>query len=108
MKLYTVCIIFSLSTRKTNTSACESFWDDYDDSIFSEICDLEEMEKVNIDQELKTNNVTNNLLSTNTENTTKRKYCTTESNKPHQCQDNIEEHNKIMIKKLKHNSLFKF
>lgn len=80
---------------------CEDLWEDCDDSLFSEICDTEAIEKVNVDEDIQTNEVKHSLLPDNAESTPKRKYCATESN------ETIEERKKIMIKKLKSNSLFK-
>lgn len=111
-------------------------WDDCDDSLFSQICDIDEVEKVDIGVHIQTNSEINScLLSKKTENCIKRKYCVTESesNEPVQTNSEIysslfpknaenytkrkyystesrepkDELKKNMLKKLKHNSLFK-
>lgn len=79
---------------------CENLWDDCDDSLFSEICNIDEIEKVNEDLQ---KNDYNSLSSANLVNTSKRKYCAIESNCSNQ--ENLEKQ-KSMIKKLKNNSLF--
>lgn len=89
-------------SSNVNTSVCESYWEDCDDSIFSEMCDTIDTIKVNVNEEVQNNEV--NL--TNSENAAKRKYCATECNKPQQ-QLIVEERKNNMIKKLKKNSLFK-
>ena len=81
----------------SNSSACDNFWDECDDSIFSEICDSDEIKKCGIDRDVEMNEVHDSLIPKNDENPTKRKYCTTESNGP--CLEIIER-NKTMIKKL--------
>jgi len=84
-------------------SVCESYWEDCDDSIFSEICDtVDESKKVNVIEEVQNNEVDNDC-TTNAENMTKRKYCATESNG-----QLVGERKNTMMKKLKTNSLFKF
>lgn len=94
----------------TNVGEFESLWDDCDESLFNEICDVDEMEKIDkksmlqVNQDVETNDV--NLLCENTESTTKRKYCAIESDEP--IESKIKECRKSMITKLKNNSLFKF
>jgi len=85
---------------------CDNFWDECDDSIFSEICDTDEIKKCAVDGDVEINEVHSSLIPKNDENPTKRKYCDTESNG--MCQEIITERNKLMIKKLKNNSLFRF
>jgi len=90
----------------SNSSACDNFWDECDDSIFSEICDTDEIKKNDVDGEIKIKEIHNCLISKNEENSTKRKYGAIESNGV--CQEIITERNETMIKKLKNNSLFRF
>lgn len=97
-KRLTILYVF----RNTSTNVCESLWDDFDDTLFSEICGIDEIKKVNEDL---TKSDHNGLLSENLDNSTKRKYCAIESN--HHNQENIEKNKKFMIKQLKNNSLFK-
>jgi len=85
---------------------CDDFWDECDDSIFSEICDTDEIQNFSVDRNIEINEVHSNLILKSDENPTKRKYCATESNEL--CEEKITEHNKTMIKKLKNNSLFRF
>lgn len=92
--------------RNSNSSECDNFWDECDDSIFSEICDTNEIKKCGVDRDVEINEVFSSLIPKNDENPTKRKYCDTESNG--MCQEIMTERNKTMIKKLKNNSLFKF
>jgi len=96
------CLFYSNS----KSSVCDNFWDECDDSIFSEICDTDEIKKYGVDGGVEINEVYSSLIPKNDENPTKRKYCDIESNG--MCQEIITERNKTMIKKLKNNSLFKF
>lgn len=90
----------------TNASVCESFWDECDDSIFSEICDVDLTDNINSNKHVQINeDMVNKSLPISSESTTKRKYCATESNI--QCSAIIKESKKTMVKKLKNNSLFK-
>lgn len=93
-------------TNNSNFSVCDDFWDECDDSIFSEICDTDEIKKCDVDRDVEIKEVHSSLIPKNEENPTKRKYCATESSGV--CQEIITERNKIMIKKLKNNSLFRF
>lgn len=99
---YVLLIVYTNS----NSSTCDNFWDECDDSIFSEICDTDEIKKCDVDGNIKIKEDHNSLIAKNEENPTKRKYCATESNG--MCQEIITEPNKTMIKKLKNNSLFRF
>lgn len=85
-------------SSNTNTSSCEDFWDECDDSMFNEVYDMELIEKSNVVEDTQTNQ--------NIENSTKRKYCATES--IGLSQEVVTKHKSSMIKKLKTNSLFKF
>jgi len=93
-------------SSNSNSSVCDEFWDECDDSIFSEICDTDEIQNSGVDKNVDINEVHSDLILKSDENLTKRKYCATESNEL--CQEKISELNKTMIKKLKNNSLFKF
>ncbi|XP_026812817.1 Werner syndrome ATP-dependent helicase homolog [Rhopalosiphum maidis] len=93
-------------TNNSNSSVCDDFWDECDDSIFSEICDTDEIQNFSVDRNIEINEVHSNLILKSDENPTKRKYCATESNES--CEERITERNKTMIKKLKNNSLFRF
>lgn len=86
---------------------CDNDWEECDDSIFSQLCDVDETEKVNDNIDIQMNDVFNSniLLPTDVKNTTKRKYCATESGRSHQ--ELVKEQKKYMVKKLKNNSLFK-
>lgn len=86
---------------------CDSLWEECDDSLFNEICDTEIIveKKVNANEEAKANEVKPCIVSEIVENTAKRKYCASESNG--HSEQTIEERKKLMIKKLKSNSLFK-
>lgn len=90
-----------------DTTVCDNDWEECDDSIFGQLCDIDEAEKVNSNIDVQTNDVFNSniLVPTDVENPTKRKYCATESSRPHQ--ELIKEQKKNMAKKLKNNSLFK-
>jgi len=98
-------MLYWLFSSNSNSSACDNFWDECDDSIFSEICDTDEIKKCDVDEDINIKEV-NSLIPKNEENSIKRKYCATELNGT--CQEIITERNKTMIKKLKNNSLFKF
>lgn len=75
--------------------------------MFSEICDTDIIEKVDNGISLgQTNVINDSIILENTENTYKRKYNAMESNLTDQ--EKVKEHKKIMMKKLKNNSLFKF
>lgn len=104
MKKLLIVVFFS---SNINTNESESLWDDCDDSIFSELCDTDVLEKVDNDISLvQTDVINDSVILKNTESTTKRKYDAIESNVS--SQEKIKEHKKNMIKKLKTNSLFKF
>lgn len=104
MKKLLIVVFFS---SNINTNESESLWDDCDDSIFSELCDTDVLEKVDYDISLvQTNVINDSVILKNTESTTKRKYDAIESNVS--SQEKTKEHKKNMIKKLKNNSLFKF
>lgn len=72
------------------------------------MCDVEAVveKKAHVDEVVKANEVEPSSLPKNVENTAKRKYCASESNEYDK--QTIEERKKVMIKKLKTNSLFKF
>jgi len=91
--------MFYFVSSNTNTSVGEELWDECDDSIFSEICDQDLTEKVTVHEPTQTNGDTESA---------KRKYCATEEAKNGLCQQIISEQKKLMVKKLKINSLFKF
>lgn len=103
--MFFLCLI-AFFYSNSNSSVCDNFWDECDDSIFSEICDTDEIKKCGVDGDVEINEVYSSLIPKDDENPTKRKYCDTESNV--MCQEIITERNKTMIKKLKNNSLFKF
>lgn len=100
---------------------CESFWDECDDSIFSQLCDVDLKEKLDSNEDVKENEdkkidnsiqlkktedkIDNSFQLKNPESTSKRKYCATESNVL--CSEMLNDRKKTMIKKLKSNSLFK-
>lgn len=93
-------------TSNTNSSVCESLWENCDESIFSDIYDVNITEQNIIDkiEEVKDSDTT--LIPENAESTMKRKYCATQSDRTYQ--GDVEESKKIMLKKMKNNSLFKF
>lgn len=103
--LYSYLTIVFFSSN-SNSSVCDEFWDECDDSIFSEICDTDEIQNSGVDKNVNINGDNSDLILKSDENPTKRKYCATESNAS--CQEKITELNKVMIKKLKNNSLFRF
>lgn len=76
--------------------------------MFSEICDTEAIveNKVNLGEDIKVDEVKFNIPPKDVESTAKRKYCASESNEHNK--HTIEERKKVMIKKIKSNSLFKF
>lgn len=94
-----VTLRFSFHSNSTNSSVCKELWDECDDSVFNEICDLDLIEKVTDDHE-----------PTQTDkdaDSVKRKYCETESNEG-KCQEIVAKQKKMMMRKFKSNSLFKF
>lgn len=101
--MHNLNLTFTFIFSTPNTSVCESLWDDCDDSLFSEMADIDKIEKTDLEKHTQTNSEISDSssLPINAENNTKRKYNATESSEPkEQIQKNI-------IKKLKHNSLFK-
>lgn len=91
--------MFYFVSSNTNASVGEELWDECDDSIFSGICDQDLTEKVTVHEPTQTNGDAES---------TKRKYCATEESNNRLCQQTFTEQKKLMVKKLKINSLFKF
>lgn len=102
--LYSYLSIVFFSSN-SNSNVCDDFWDECDDSIFSEICDTDEIQNSGVDNNVNIDGVNSDLILKSDENPTKRKYCATESNES--CQEKITDLTKTMIKKLKNNSLFR-